>query len=929
MRRKPDITAADGVSTTLPPFSGLNPFYGTSAAAPHAGAIAALVKSANPTLTPRQIRTILTSTALDNEAPGYDYNGGYGIVMAYQALQATPPLTVPILVVVTNSLSGGNGDAIIDFNECNALSVVLTNRGGAGATGIKATLSTTTPAVIVAQAVSTYPDLTPGGGSAVNQTPFKISTSPSFVCGTPVNLTLLVKCDQGSFTNQIRLASSLPGTPLRFDNSTPVPIPDVSQANSSVVVSNVDSALSAVTVALYITHTFDADLLLQLIAPDGTTCTLSANNGGGGQNYGAACASDSQRTIFDDTALQSISSGQAPFVGVFQPQTPLSVFAAKAGTNVNGTWTLRATDQGFFDTGTIQCWSLFLSPALCQDGGGECPGADLALGMTAQPDPVVIGSPLSYTITVTNNGPSATKNATVTHLLPSSLIFVSAVASQGSCSQAGGVVNCSLGTLASRAGATITVVGIPSTAGTISSTASVSSTQPDPNPYNNSATVVSRVNPASADLVARIVAAPNPIVLGGTLTYTVTVTNRGPSASSGVTAGNVFPPSVTILSATITQGSISPDGGSWTIGSLPYGAGATATITAVPTQEGAITATSTAQGNQLDPVPVNNTASVTTVVGAASDLAIGLTGLPNPTVVSSNVTYQIVVTNLGPSVATGVNVNDFLPGGAPVLSTNSTQGTISISGNTLSWTVGTLANGAKASLSLVVATTTTGVLSTTATVSGAQTDPNLANNSATATTTVAAPFVSIVAADATLTAESGPTNGAVDPGETVTVILRLRDTGNVSTRNLVATLLATNGVVPLLPNNPQAYGILFPSGFSVGRPFSFTASATNGTVTALLQLQDGTNTYPPAAFNFVLPNTHEFASSNLIIVPDPAAPNPPYAVQSGPAKPYPSTLSVSNLTGVLGKVTLTLSNLSHTFPGDINALLVRPAAPLP
>ena len=66
---------------------------------------------------------------------------------------------------------------------------------------------------------------------------------------------------------------------------------------------------------------------------------------------------------------------------------------------------------------------------------------------------------------------------------------------------------------------------------------------------------------------------------------------------------------------------------------------------------------------------------------------------------------------------------------------------------------------------------------------------------------MAAPFVSIVPAGATLTYESGPTNGAIDLGETVTVILRLRNAGNVSTRNLVATLLATNGVVRRSPPN--------------------------------------------------------------------------------------------------------------------------------
>ncbi len=447
VRRKPDITAADGVVTTLPPFSGLNPFYGTSAAAPHAAAIGALLKSFNPTLTTRQIRNILTSTALDNEAPGYDYNAGYGIVMAYQALQAAPALQVPVLVLVTNIISGGNGNGVIDFNECNNLSSILTNVGRATATGVRATLSTTTPGVIVAVSTSTYPDIPVGAGVAVSQAPFKISTSPTFVCGTPIGFTLVVKCDQAAFTNQFILSTGMPGIPVRFDNSTPDPIPDLGVTSSIVAVSNVTSGLSKVTVALYITHTYDADLLIQLVSPDNTTCTLSANNGSFGQNYGAACGQDSQRTIFDDNALAPISSGAAPFVGSFQPQTPLSVFIGKAGTNINGNWRLRVSDQAAQDVGTIQCWSLILTPAACKDGGGECPGADLALGMSAQPAPVIIGGYLTYTITVTNRGPSSAKNVAVTHQLPSSLIYVSAVSSQGTCSQAGGVVSGSLGTL--------------------------------------------------------------------------------------------------------------------------------------------------------------------------------------------------------------------------------------------------------------------------------------------------------------------------------------------------------------------------------------------------------------------------------------------------------------------------------------------------
>jgi subtilisin family serine protease len=81
---KPDITAADGVFTKTP---GFLPFFGTSAAAPHAAAIAALVKSANPSLTNTQIKSILTTTTVDNMAPGLDRDSGFGIVMALPAVQ--------------------------------------------------------------------------------------------------------------------------------------------------------------------------------------------------------------------------------------------------------------------------------------------------------------------------------------------------------------------------------------------------------------------------------------------------------------------------------------------------------------------------------------------------------------------------------------------------------------------------------------------------------------------------------------------------------------------------------------------------------------------------------------------------------------------------------------------------------------------------
>ncbi len=97
----------------------------------------------------------------------------------------------------------------------------------------------------------------------------------------------------------------------------------------------------------------------------------------------------------------------------------------------------------------------------------------------------------------------------------------------------------------------------------------------------------------------------------------------------------------------------------------------------------------------------------------------------------------------------------------------------------------------------------------------------------------------LVLTSADLVSETcSPTNGVIDPGELVTVRLALKNFGGGNTTNLVATLLATNGVA--LPGPPQDYGALA-SGDSAARSFSFTAGgACGGTLNPVLQLQDGT-----------------------------------------------------------------------------------------
>jgi len=85
VRPKPDITAADGVTTTVP---GFQPFFGTSAAAPYAAAIAGLLLSAKPNATPAQVRQAIVASAIDIGPAGFDNVTGHGIAMAGPALQA-------------------------------------------------------------------------------------------------------------------------------------------------------------------------------------------------------------------------------------------------------------------------------------------------------------------------------------------------------------------------------------------------------------------------------------------------------------------------------------------------------------------------------------------------------------------------------------------------------------------------------------------------------------------------------------------------------------------------------------------------------------------------------------------------------------------------------------------------------------------------
>jgi subtilisin-like proprotein convertase family protein len=148
-----------------------------------------------------------------------------------------------------------------------------------------------------------------------------------------------------------------PLSPQQFDNTTPIAIPDASSFIESTIDVPLGVTLTNVKVALHITHTFDADLDISLIGPDGTTIDVSSDNGSSGDNYGTACDLASM-TTFDDGAGTAATAGTAPFSGSFQPEQPLATYAGRASA---GTWTLHVADDLGGDVGTLECWSLILS----------------------------------------------------------------------------------------------------------------------------------------------------------------------------------------------------------------------------------------------------------------------------------------------------------------------------------------------------------------------------------------------------------------------------------------------------------------------------------------------------------------------------------------------------------------------------------------
>jgi subtilisin-like proprotein convertase family protein len=131
---------------------------------------------------------------------------------------------------------------------------------------------------------------------------------------------------------------------------------------SHIIISDINALINNLT------HTFDRDLKLSLIAPNATAVILSDRHGGSGHNY--------INTVFDDAAAITIASGAAPFTGSFIPEQLLSAFN---GLDAFGVWKLRVQDMAGIDTGSINSWSLDINGTANVPAPGSLALAGLAM----------------------------------------------------------------------------------------------------------------------------------------------------------------------------------------------------------------------------------------------------------------------------------------------------------------------------------------------------------------------------------------------------------------------------------------------------------------------------------------------------------------------------------------------------------------------
>ncbi len=285
-----------------------------------------------------------------------------------------------------------------------------------------------------------------------------------------------------------------------------------------------------------------------------------------------------------------------------------------------------------------------------------------------------VGELLTFNVTVDNQGPSPATGVALTEVLSAGLAFDSAAASQGTYDPASGVWT--VGSIANTGSAGLTITARVTQAGTVTNTATITAhDQPDPDLTDNSATVTVTTETIADLAITKTLTGST--VPGQATTYTIGVTNLGPSPVTAASVSDVFPAALVAPAWTCTAdpgSSCAAASGTGTLATtvtLEAGDRATFAVTGMiaANATGLLvnTATVTPPAGAVDGDPTNNTATSSATLTPSADLQITKAG-PATAVPGTNVVYTITVTNSGPSDAAGVVVGDATPTGLTFVS---------------------------------------------------------------------------------------------------------------------------------------------------------------------------------------------------------------------------------------------------------------------
>lgn len=706
--------------------------------------------------------------------------------MAYVSQQLTPGLW-------SQSCTGTNGGSPVSVNagtglilpatvdatafftkqavSCVDLRVVKTTNNATPIIGANLTFTITVSNLSAVNATGVkVTDLLPTGYTFVSATPsagtYDSATGlwaiGNLTNGTNATLNMVVTVNAaGNYSNTATVEGNEPDPVLTNNTSTVSPVPGVVQANLAIL-KTVNNGTPLVG--------------------DQVIFTIEASNQGPNDASGV--------NVTDLLSGAYTYVGSTTTIGTYDPATGLWAI----GNMTNGavqtlTITAKVNATGpYINTATIK--GNDLDPQLGNNTATATPVpkvllTDLRVVKTVSSTTPTIGENVVFSINVGNMGPDNATGVSVTDLLPLGYTYVSETATVGSYANATGIWT--IGTLANGANATLTITAKVNPTGPYTNTATIKGTENDPDVSNNTSTVSPvPATTTSANLaVIKTVNNPNPI-FGTDVVFTIVASNLGTGNATGVTVTDLLPLGYTYVGSTLTIGTYANATGIWTIGTLANGANATLTVTAKVNAIGPYANTATIKGNEGDPDLTNNTSTVTPVPGTTQANLAVLKTVDNATpLVGANVVFTIAASNMGPNNATGVRVTDLLPVGYTFVGSTVSTGVFNSADGV--WTVGNLASGTGATLTITAKVNAVGPYANTASITGNEPDPDPNNNTSTVTPlpTTGAVNVSI---------EKTATNASINLGDTFDYTIVVKNIGGALATEAVAIDVLPDGI---------------------------------------------------------------------------------------------------------------------------------------